>query len=180
MAYSEKTSFGQASHPIIGWENASIPENIRVVGSSPIILKNFYDSSQFWFEFMSGAIFPTYLEEAPIPPKKIKNTTYVSIEDKCRKLYPTDSCYNNQWVLPFIEGKRITNSEFTKMKIDGFHSWDKDSDGCLYVLHIEAHETRLNIEEWCKNNCRLRFYINSNKRIFFQCANDFIIARLRF
>lgn len=174
MTYSEKNNIGQESHSII------ISGSVYIVGDPPIILKNSYDFAQLWFDFMRGTVFKKNIEEDSPPPVKKKNNTYVYIEDIYRKLYSTDGSYANQLVLPFIEGKRITNSEFTKMKADGFRAWDKDSKGDIYGLNIETPETRGNIEEWCKNNCKRRFYVTSNKKIFFQDENDFIIARLRF
>jgi len=162
--------------------DSMISGNIRMIGIIPIILKKYYDENQYWFDFMRGAIFQTQSEEKPKQnsSKSIKQTTYARVDDIYKSLYPRDYFDKNQWVLPFLEGKRITNSEFDKMRNSGFANWDKDSTGQPYSITLSTPEKRGKIEEWCKMNCKHRFYINSNKRIYFQYADDYLIAKLRF
>lgn len=152
---------------------------LRMVGVEPTVLREKYDENQYWFDFMRGAVFEIEEPEIIPPVKKPKDTVYARVPEECKLLYPKNSD-PNQWVLPFFEGKRLTNREFQDVEKSKFINWDTDNEGKPYELSLQISYRRAEIEEWCREHCVHRFHIRSNTKIYFQYKNDLLLARLRF
>ena len=165
---------------LIDSDTADIDKVLYMVGQGPIILSAPQDPSQLWFDFMAGAIF--YVDKKTSKkeksPSAIKQRKFVEIDDKYRSIYPKDAD-PNQYGLPFIEAKRLSNRQFNLERNKKFVGWDMDGEE-IYCLIITALASREEIEDWCANNCKGRFHVNSNKSIRFQYEKDYMFSKLRF
>jgi hypothetical protein len=157
------------------------PLSVHVVGENFMTLQGRYDPNQMWFSFMDRAVFLYSEPGLPQPYKKfaLPKNKFVQLEGTYLSLYPPEAD-PNQLVLPFREGKRLSNKQANKEKASGFRTWDRKSDGELYTVSIRSGEIREEIEEWLKDNCQRRFILKSNHTIVFESAVDAINGKMKF
>lgn len=156
---------------------------VHVVGDGFMTLVGRYDPNQLWFPFMDRAVFVCYETKPPEPYKKatLPNYKYVQIDGRYRTLYPTDGEADpRQMVLPFREGKRVSNKQAKFLQRYGFATWDRTPEGELYTVEIRSNDDRKTIEEWLRDNCRCRFIIKAFHTITFESSIDAINGKLRF
>jgi hypothetical protein len=159
-----------------------IRADFHVVGDHFMVLTARYDANQGWLSFMDRAVFAarperSMMNEPAVPPNK---AMYVRVSEQDKLLYPPVSESPAQIVLPFAEGKRISNSQYKAMQKCGFKAWDLDLSGEPYVVKVRSGERREEIAAWCSENCRRRFHIRSNVSLTFESEIDAVAAKLRF
>jgi hypothetical protein len=161
---------------------ANIGASFHVVGREFMILTGRYNPDQGWFHFMDRAVFaatPTP-QLVPYVRAKIPNKVFAQISEDDRKLYPSPKVAPGQFVLPFQEGKRVSNAQFKQMSDSGFTTWAKDSDGEICTVRILSADKRDDILAWCMDTCRHRFHLKGAQSISFESEIDALIAKMRF
>lgn len=158
--------------------------SVHVVGGDSFMtLDGRYDPNQLWFPFMDRSVFVCYEAKAPEPYKRanLPNYKYAQIDARYRVLYPTDGeADQRQMVLPFREGKRVSNKQAKFLQRYGFATWDKTPEGELYTIEIRSADDRKTIECWLKDNCQRRFIIKGFHTVTFESAIDAINGKMRF
>lgn len=142
-------------------QSFEIPETkYRLAGAanaSIIILQECYDADQLWLPFVDIFVFPVIEKEVPIPYTRhnFKKTSHV-----CQRMY-LYSFDSEQLVLPFREGKQLTNRMLRIMEKRGFPLWDKKDENIIQV-EIFTNESRQEIIEWCSDNLQKHFHLKSS------------------
>lgn len=177
-----------STHPIAVL--STVYEDLHVVGDV-MVLKQVYDRDQLWLPLGDTILFKA--EPSPTPPipyarHNFKDRTYVAISDQARMMYPRDnSIYAKQYVLPFAEHKRVNNGALKALKKHHFPLWDKRPNANskqvmddLFSLNLDRTHERFDIEAWCNENLRGRYYLRSDRVIYFELEFDALMAKMYF
>ena len=160
----------------------NIPETkYHIVGGDDnlLVLRDTYDADQLWLPFIGILVFSSIEKETPKPYSRhnFKTTSYVS---KKMDLFDFGS---EQRVLPFKEGKQLTNRMIKIMTSHGFPRWDRTPDGEVIQVTIDTNETRKEIVEWCSDNLKHHFHLKTSySTVVFTlaCELDAVMVKMRF
>ena len=170
-------------------------DGLHIVGGPVCVLEQDYSVNQHWLPL--GTTFAFNAEpapERPVPytPHNFKSTpVFLQIEDRHRLMYPRDHAnHPKQYVLPFIEHKRVNNGAMKALAKHGFPLWDRapmsdepkkgtKAEDVLFQIEIAGHY-RLNIEKWCNENLRGRYYIRGERLVIFELEFDAMMAKMYF
>jgi hypothetical protein len=141
-----------------------------------------YDIRQLWLPFVQ-AIIKTFIPE----PKSSPLATYAVLamaQKPYATLHRTDPARNlyiyekgvEQLALPFVEGKNVSDADWTELTKNEFPGWEKTPLGYLPRLKVPATKEAT---EWLMDNCRGRFR-HKSKVARFEFMTDFAMATLRF
>lgn len=166
--------------------------NLHIAGGDNVcVMRGEFDRNQLWLPLGTVFIFDAVPLPQPPPPQpttgKIKERTYVLLPDHARIMYSRDnSLYAKQYVLPYREHKRLNNGAVKALKKHHFPLWDKRENcqskqvmDCLFSLDVYGHD-RADIEKWCDDNLRGRYFLRANKTLFFELEFDCLMAKLYF
>ena len=165
--------------------------NLHIAGGPNVcVLRQEYDRDQLWLPLGTVFLFDAVpLNPAPPPYTKhnFKERAYVLLPDHARIMYPRDnSQYAKQYVLPYKEHKRLNNGAMKALKKHQFPLWDKRANceskqvmDCLFTLDVFGH-TREDIEDWCDENLRGRYFLRANRTITFELEFDCLMAKMYF
>ncbi len=165
-------------------------QDLHVVGGAVILLRKEYPREQLWLPFEGTLLFKAAPPEKPPVPYNKHNfpaRPYVLTSDHERIMYPRDNAqFAKQYVLPFKEHKRLNNGAIKALKKHHFPLWEKNpnseskkAEETLYQLTVSGF-TRLDIEEWCNEYLRGRYFVRGEKTIFFELQFDCMMAKMYF
>jgi hypothetical protein len=156
------------------------PTGWRIVGEGFISLRNRYHADQLWFPFMDRVVFQEERVVEPQPYKRVSfpKNRFAEIATESRALYPHDA--PNQYVLPFIEGKKVSNAKYKKMKQHGMKTWDRDPNGEFYTVSIRCGASRNEVTAYCEENFRARFMFVGGHTLTLESVYDAILAKMKF
>ena len=169
----------------------TVYEDLHVVGDV-MVLKRVYDRNQLWLPFGNTILFKSEPKPEPVPSytrHNFKERAYVMVSDQARMMYPRDnSLYAKQYVLPFKEHKRVNNGAMKALKKHHFPLWDKNPRSkspqvieTLFHLDLDTREhQRVDIEAWCNDNLRGRYFLRSDRVIYFELEFDALMAKMYF
>lgn len=165
-------------------------QDLHVVGGDVIVMAREFDRNQLWLPL--GTTFLFKAEERPAPPApyakhNFKERAHVRISDQARIMYPRDNAmFAKQYVLPYVEHKRINNGAMKALKKHHFPLWDKRPNchsknivDCLFDLDVYGF-TRQAIEAWCNENLRGRYFVRGDRTIMFELEFDAMMAKMYF
>lgn len=175
--------------PVKAWPKANA--DLHYAGAEDVCVMRYqYDRDQLWLPLDTTFLFEAFpLDPEPEPYKKhkFKNHPYVQIEDAARIMYPRDNVvYAKQYVLPFKEHKRVNNGAMKALQRHQFPLWDKKPNcnkkpitECLFSLKVSGY-SRQEIEAWCNENLRGRYFLRREQVIYFELEFDCLMAKMYF
>jgi hypothetical protein len=161
-------------------------KRVFLVGAEPMILST-YDRNQLWLPFMIGAIFTADVVE----PVRIaadhnkrnagRDRRHTHVPNEAPHYYRKPYLYEKgvpQYVLPFGEFKRLSNSQFKDFADAGYPTWDRNPETAMpYRIHIR--DRPFDPAQWCEENFDGRFHC-STRVITVEREMDAIRAKLLF
>lgn len=169
-------------------------EDLHVVGGAVVVLKREYPREQLWIPFEGMTLFFKAEPRKTIPaippqptPPKFPARPYAVIGDHDRIMYPRDNAqFAKQYVLPFKEHKRLNNGAIKALKKHHFPLWEKNPNAqskqaieTLFHIDVRGH-TRPDIEAWCDETLRGRYFVRGDRTIYFELEFDCMMAKMYF
>jgi hypothetical protein len=169
-----------------------------------IVLHKPYDPRQLWLPYMQGVILINQ-ERAedncgelgvwgPKPVSAFSIFNLGSVSDPTRNTASFESVdtrnqYSylyyeqpplvrgvDQYVLPFVETKRINTTDMSQLRFMGFPGFDRDENGDLFSYTLKPSDHG-RIGEWAEQNCQGRYAINEGY-LYVEREEDAIAMRL--
>jgi hypothetical protein len=170
------------------FEITSLPEvagrKILLVGAAPLVMSRWYDPDQLWLPFMQGAIFlappaprhPTRCPRGTLK-SKVERKKFAHCPSECRQPYVYEHGVE-QFVLPFVEFKCVSHSQFKELSRTKFPTWQRHS-GTGNILSVNIVDRPYDPREWCRENFDGRFHCNT-RHIVCELEIDALRAKLVF
>jgi hypothetical protein len=171
---------------------------LYIVGKAPIVLTGWYDPRQLWFAFMQGAIWagrdPDYVpaprgsaaaKRNQVSAQKLDRKTYAHMPNDYPLFYRKPYLYEkgvDQHVLPFVEFKRLSNSQFKDLALAGYPTWQKNPESGEIKpkpYSVWISDRPYDPYQWCLDNFDGRFHVN-NREITCELEIDALRAKLVF
>lgn len=133
-----------------------------LIGDYGLLLEGNYDPDQHWLPFMGACVIKvrvrTELDDfhdkcrKHIPGQKPHGGPYAREKHVSRQLYHHEKGVD-QRVLPFWEARRISKSEYQRLRQSEFPGWDNPP----FIIPVSP-EHQSAISRWCDTNCQGRYH----------------------
>jgi len=159
------------------------PDNavVQIVGEQPLVLSQDYDPRQFWLPFSNFLILflrpqPEHHEKISI--KKRLERTFAIVSHHHRPLYVFEENVP-QLLLPFKGWRKVSKTGWIRLTDAKHPGWERDAENRLYNFGFDPKQHE-DVEAFCEDNCRGRFYLKKKGRIFLELQTDFLITKIAF
>lgn len=161
--------------PVVAIEIQNVP--LHVVGAGILVLGQSYDPDQHWLPFVQ-AVFPQANPPKPVTiPTREQSARRIRHKLKAPARCPPGSrSFGMGLVLPFVEARRISQSEMQQHQKAYFPGWDRDRNGSIFVLAV-GRADREELREWLHENCVGRYHAAGNFA-YVQSADDAATLKL--
>jgi len=173
-------------------------------GSNKIVrLNHTYDINQMWFDFGHVTIFEASTSTKALTAKEKRaeinkaksearnaNNKLASMKTKINKkiklspehhsLYPNIGLDQNQYLLPFDTGRRLSTKVITNMSIVGFPLFEKDENGNYYGISFKSVDGGASrLFSICDRVCYGKYgSLKSQKTVVFEKYSDMIMVKI--
>lgn len=170
---------------------ADLPEGakLRLAGADLFILHEPVPENQLWLDLPGCFIYPVSAEEEPRDTLRVHSYNLKKLANMAgrphartgpeeRRLY---KYRRDQYVLPFVEGRRVSHNEMGRLQNAGYPGWERlPPDGRLAQVTIFQSKAKEAIS-WVDEHCSGRVNIGKSRTLFtFEKATEAAMFKMLF